>query len=97
MCAPGKSRRGIGGVLRELFTYSNKLKAPSVAAFCFAVAGAVLTIIGPSLLSRITDLISDALDGEIDLAAIGRTGVILLVIYGFSAVFTCPEKSTGCP
>ena len=46
MCAPGKSRRGIGGVLRELFTYSNKLKAPSVAAFCFAVAGAVLTIIG---------------------------------------------------
>jgi len=82
MCAPGKSRRGIGGVLRELFTYSNKLKAPSVAAFCFAVAGAVLTIIGPSLLSRITDLISDALDGEIDLAAIGRTGVILLVIYG---------------
>ena len=80
MCAPGKSRRGIGGVLRELFTYSNKLKVPSVAAFCFAVAGAVLTIIGPSLLSRITDLISDALDGEIDLAAIGRTGVILLVI-----------------
>ena len=74
MCAPGKSRRGIGGVLRELFTYSNKLKVPSVAAFCFAVAGAVLTIIGPSLLSRITDLISDALDGEIDLAAIGRTG-----------------------
>lgn len=49
MCAPGKSRRGIGGVLRELFTYSSKLKAPSVAAFCFAVAGAVLTIIGPSL------------------------------------------------
>ena len=91
MCAPGKSRRGIGGVLRELFTYSNKLKAPSVAAFCFAVAGAVLTIIGPSLLSRITDLISDALDGEIDLAAIGRTGVILLVIYGFSAVFTYVE------
>ncbi|MFR3921480.1 MAG: hypothetical protein ACLTYN_05340, partial [Dysosmobacter welbionis] len=91
MCAPGKSRRGIGGVLRELFTYSNKLKVPSVAAFCFAVAGAVLTIIGPSLLSRITDLISDALDGEIDLAAIGRTGVILLVIYGFSAVFTYVE------
>ena len=87
MCAPGKSRRGIGGVLRELFTYSNKLKAPSVAAFCFAV----LPIIGPSLLSRITDLISDALDGEIDLAAIGRTGVILLVIYGFSAVFTYVE------
>ena len=26
MCAPGKSRRGIGGVLRKLFTYSNKIR-----------------------------------------------------------------------
>ncbi len=33
MCAPEKSKRGIGGVLRELFTYSNKLKVPSVRPF----------------------------------------------------------------
>ena len=52
----------------------------SAAAFCFAVAGAVLTIIGPNLLSQITDLISDALSGEIDLAAIGHIGGILLVL-----------------
>ena len=91
MRAPAKSRRGIGGVLKELFTYSNKLKMPSAVAFCFAVAGAVLTIIGPNLLSQITDLISDALSGEIDLAAIGHIGGILLVIYGLSAVFTYVE------
>ena len=91
MGAPAKSKRGIGGVLKELFTYSNKLKMPSAVAFCFAVAGAVLTIIGPNLLSQITDLISDALSGEIDLAAIGHIGVILLVIYGLSAVFTYVE------
>ena len=91
MGAPAKSKRGIGGVLKELFTYSNKLKMPSAVAFCFAVAGAVLTIIGPNLLSQITDLISDALSGEIDLAAIGHIGGILLVIYGLSAVFTYVE------
>ena len=91
MGAPAKSKRGIGGVLKELFTYSNKLKMPSAVAFCFAVAGAVLTIIGPNLLSQITDLISDALGGEIDMAAIGHIGVILLVIYGLSAVFTYVE------
>ena len=91
MRAPAKSKRGIGGVLKELFTYSSKLKVPSAAAFCFAVAGAVLTIIGPNLLSQITDLISDALGGEIDLAAIGHIGVILLVVYGLSAVFTYVE------
>ena len=91
MRAPTKSKRGIGGVLKELFTYSSKLKVPSAVAFLFAVAGAVLTIIGPNLLSQITDLISDALGGEIDLAAIGHIGVILLVIYGLSAVFTYVE------
>ena len=91
MRAPAKSSRGIGGVLKELFTYSSKLKVPSAVAFLFAVAGAVLTIIGPNLLSQITDLISDALGGEIDLAAIGHIGVILLVIYGLSAVFTYVE------
>ena len=91
MRAPAKSRRGIGGVLKELFTYSSKLKVPSAVAFLFAVAGAVLTIIGPNLLSQITDLISDALGGEIDMAAIGHIGVILLVIYGLSALFTYVE------
>ena len=91
MRAPVKSKRGIGGILRELFSYSSKLKLPSAAAFALAVAGAVLTIIGPSLLSQITDLISDALAAQIDLAAIGRIGVTLLAIYGLSAVFTYGE------
>ena len=91
MRAPAKSKRGIGGVLKDLFTYSSKLKVPSLIAFLFAVAGAILTIIGPNLLSQITDLISDVLGGEIDLAAIGRIGVTLLIIYGLSAVLTYVE------
>ena len=91
MQAPEKSKRGIGGVLKELFTYSSKLKTPSMVAFLFAIAGAVLTIIGPNLLSQITDLISDALAAEIDLAAIGRIGVELLIIYILSAIFTYVE------
>ena len=76
MRAPEKSKRGIVGVLKELFTYSTKLRIPSVIALVFAMAGAVLTIIGPNLLSQITDLISNALGGEIDLAAISRIGVL---------------------
>ena len=91
MHAMEKSRRGIGGILRELFSYSNKLKIPMIIAFLFAIIGAVLTIIGPNLLSRITDLISDSLFGEIDLEAIASIGILLLVIYGFSALFTYVE------
>ena len=91
MRAMEKSKRGIGGVLRELFTYSSKMTLPTVIALLFAIAGAVLTIVGPNLLSQITDLISDSLTGEIDLAAIGHIGVQLLIIYGLSAVFTYVE------
>ena len=91
MRAAEKSKRGISGVLRELFSYSSKLKIPMIGAFVFAIAGAVLTIIGPNLLSDITDLISDSLFAEIDLEAIASIGILLLVIYGFSAVFTYVE------
>ncbi len=91
MQPPAKSKRGIAGILRELFTYSSKLKLPTAIALLFAVAGAILTIVGPNLLSQITDLISDALDAEIDLAAISRIGVQLLIVYGLSAVFTYVE------
>ncbi len=91
MQVPEKSKRGIGGVLKELFSYSSKLKIPTAFALLFAIAGAILTIIGPNLLSRITDLISDALTTEIDLSAIGHIGVLLLIIYGLSALFTYVE------
>ena len=60
-------------------------------ALSFAALGAVLTIIGPSFLSQITDLIEASLGGEIDLGAIGQVGIILLVIYGLSFVFTYVE------
>ena len=86
-----KSKRGIFGILRELLTYSDKIKLPAGIAFLFAIAGAALTILGPNLLSQITDLISDALTSEIDLAAIGRIGGQLLILYGMSAVFTYVE------
>lgn len=86
-----KSKRRIFGILRELLTYSDKIKLPAGIAFLFAIAGAVLTILGPNLLSQITDLISDALTSEIDLAAIGRIGGQLLILYGMSAVFTYVE------
>ena len=86
-----KSKRGIAGVLEEIFAYSAKPKLPVAIALLFAVIGAILTIIGPGLLSQITDLISNSLAGEIDLVAISRIGVRLLALYGLSAVFTYVE------
>ncbi len=75
-------------LLRRLSAYSDKLRAPTIAALILAACGAVLTIIGPNQLSRITDLISDGLFTGIDLAAVGRIGIVLLAIYLAGALLT---------
>ena len=80
MNVPEKSKRGIKGILKELFSYSQKLKIPMVIALCLAAAGAVLTIIGPNQLSRITDLISEGLTSQIDLPSIAKVGILLLCL-----------------
>ena len=87
MRAPEKSKRGIVGVLKELFTYSTKLRIPSVIALVFAMAGAVLTIIGPDQVGKIATIMSDGLFTGIDLAAIAKIGVFLAIIYCLSALF----------
>ena len=61
MQVPEKSKRGLKGVLCEMFTYSENLKVPMLIAMMLAAAGAVLTIIGPSQLRRITALIAEGL------------------------------------
>ena len=86
-----KSKRGLRGVQRELFSYSEKIRLPMLIALVLAAAGAVLTILGPNQLSKITNLISDSLSGEIDLAAIGRVAGVLLGIYALSALLTYIE------
>lgn len=91
MQVPEKSKRGIGGVFRELLKFSPRLKLPMTVALLLAAAGTVLTIIGPNQLSRMTDLISDSLYGEIDMQAIGQVGILLLVIYGASGLLTYLE------
>ncbi len=83
-----KSKRGIPGLLRELLRYSASLRIPMAAAMLLAVTGAILTIIGPDQLSRITNLISDSLFGEIDMGAIASVGVLLLTLYIGSALCT---------
>ena len=86
-----KKRHSIADILRELLSYNGKLKLPILISLLFAAAGAVLTIIGPGMLSDITDIISNSLFAQIDLAAIGEIGVKLLIIYLISAVLTYVE------
>lgn len=87
MAVPQKSKRGIMGVIKSLFSYSPKLKAPTVFSLFLAALGAILTIIGPEQLSRVTDLISNSLYSEINMGEIAKLSLRLIGIYALSALF----------
>ncbi len=74
--------------LKDLTAYSRGEIAVIAAALSFAAAGAVLTIVGPRQISRITDLITEGLKTRIDMAGIARVGVLLLAIYGAAGLLT---------
>ena len=82
-----KSKRGIPGVIKNLFSYSPKLKLPTFFSLVLAAFGAILTIVGPEQLKKVTNLISTSLYTRIDLKEVGKLCLILIGIYALSALF----------
>ncbi len=74
--------------LRDLLAYCRNDLRVIVISLILAAGGAVLTIIGPSQISRITDTVVSGLMTGIDLNAIARTGILLISMYACSALFT---------
>ena len=73
----------------RLFQYMGKYKPLFIIAVIFAIVGTVLTLLGPNMLSDMTDLIKDGLfTGDIDMEAIVSIAVWLLILYGSSAVIS---------
>lgn len=59
-----------------------------VFALVLAFLSAVMTIIGPDKVGQIATVISDGLGGNIDLPAIAKIGIFLVIIYVLSAAFS---------
>lgn len=74
--------------LGDLLQYCQKEIAVIVISLVFAAGGAVLTIIGPKQISKITDLITAGLMTQIDMEAVARVGVLLITIYAVSGLLT---------
>ncbi len=74
--------------LGKVFQYMESKVPMIVFAMFLAICGAILTIIGPGKIGEITNLMEAGLYGNMDLAAIGRIGIFLAVIYIASALFT---------
>lgn len=77
-------KSALGKVLR----YMRRYVVFIVIALVLAAMGAVLTIIGPDQIGKITAVMQTGLVGDIDMSAVAEVGTKLLLIYGFSALFT---------
>ena len=79
----------LGEALRKIKGYMRPRElAATFVALLLAALGAVLTIIGPDKVGEITDLMTEGLVTGIDMAAIARVGIFLVVIYVISALST---------
>lgn len=92
---PRRFERATSGEIRsalgKVTAYMRKYLPVVLFALVLAALGAVLTIIGPDQIGKITEIMSAGLVGPIDMNAIGEVGLRLLCIYGFSALFTFLE------
>ncbi len=81
---PKNLKKTLGMLLR----YTLREMPSFIAALLFAGAGAILTIIGPRQISRITDLITAGLTTGVDMQAVARVGLLMVAIYGAGALST---------
>lgn len=80
-----KSKKSVGAAMGRSAAYMKSSVVFVSLALLFAVASAVITIIGPDKVGEIATIMSDGLFGKIDLAAIAKIGVTLALLYCLSA------------
>lgn len=78
--------KNMKNALIKLASYCKKQMGVIVFALVIAVIGAVLTILGPDQISKITDYMYDGITGKIDMEGIAKVGIFLLTIYLISAL-----------
>jgi ATP-binding cassette, subfamily B, multidrug efflux pump len=84
---PGGKTKDFKKTIRQLITYCKVYLPAIIIALILAMAGAVFNIIGPDLLSEITDLITEGMMASIDLDAVVNVATILAILYGLGFVF----------
>ncbi len=90
----GEKPKNFGKTMRKLISYMGRYKWGILTVMIFAVGSTVFHVIGPKVLGKATTKIfnglTDKLSGGagIDFAGIGKILLILLCLYGVSALFS---------
>lgn len=81
-------KQNMFSALGKVFSYMKKEVPLIIFAMILAVCGAILTIVGPGKIGEMTNVMQAGLYGNMDLVAIGKIGMFLLIVYIASALFT---------
>ena len=76
----------------ELIKYSKKYVPTVVIAIVCAIAGTIISLIGPDILSQITDIITEGLMTTIDTDRVTKLSVIMMVLYGVSWILNFSQQ-----
>lgn len=88
MSGTGEKAKDFKKTWGQLILYSKpQIPAVIIALVCAAV-GSVLSLVGPNQISKITNLITNGFMKGIDISAIVRICVILVIIYALSALLS---------
>jgi ATP-binding cassette subfamily B protein len=68
--------------LLQFLAYIGKFKAWIIVSVVLSLVAAILNLIGPDALSKVTDLITEGLTGEMNTFWIGRICILLVLLYG---------------
>ncbi len=84
----GEKARDFRGTWGKLIRYCRNQWPAIIIALVCAVAGTALNLLGPDKLSEMTDEITAGLVGGIDMDAVWRIGITLVIFYGVSTVLS---------
>lgn len=76
-----KKANDFKGSIKKIITFDKKLYPIIIIAFALSSLASILSIIGPDKLKEITNIITKGLYSTIDMNAIKKVGLILVIIY----------------
>ena len=90
----GEKAKNTKKTMIDLLNYAKKYRIGFIIAFSLAILGSVLTLLGPSFLTKLTDLITEGIknsisqNGGMDMDKIFNIGITLSIIYIISYIFS---------
>ena len=83
----GEKPKQFKATIRELISYAKQYIPLVMFALVLALVGAILNVVGPDIISEMTNTITAGLATSINLEEVKRLGILLAFMYGFGLLF----------